>query len=186
MLHYSASGPHAEPHPSRIWSHSPSVLLHGKAMVHRAVLPPLNPTRAFEATGRLLSISKAADELAVTPAAVSRQVRTLEAYLGFGSVRASERTAGADAGGRPASGGTDAAVRIAARSHRQVWTETVQAAFRRHAFEGIAQDEAAFCGAACRSFYFRGWLRAGTPSRFSSLYAGSAPATPRGRSRYNN
>ncbi|EKS71103.1 MULTISPECIES: LysR substrate-binding domain-containing protein [Caballeronia] len=51
-------------------------------MERRALLPPLNPTRAFEATGRLLSISKAADELAVTPAAVSRQVRTLEAYLG--------------------------------------------------------------------------------------------------------
>jgi LysR family glycine cleavage system transcriptional activator len=45
-------------------------------------LPPLNPTRAFEATGRLMSITKAADELAVTPAAVSRQVRTLETYLG--------------------------------------------------------------------------------------------------------
>jgi LysR family glycine cleavage system transcriptional activator len=38
--------------------------------------------RAFEATGRLLSISKAAEELAVTPAAVSRQVKTLELYLG--------------------------------------------------------------------------------------------------------
>ena len=51
-------------------------------MERRAPLPPLNPARAFEATGRLLSISKAADELAVTPAAVSRQVRTLETYLG--------------------------------------------------------------------------------------------------------
>lgn len=52
------------------------------AMVRRALLPPLNPARAFEATGRLLSISKAADELCVTPAAVSRQVRALESYLG--------------------------------------------------------------------------------------------------------
>ncbi|WP_144107536.1 LysR substrate-binding domain-containing protein [Paraburkholderia sp. BCC1886] len=51
-------------------------------MEHRESLPPLNPTRAFEATGRHLSISKAAQELAVTPAAVSRQVRTLELYLG--------------------------------------------------------------------------------------------------------
>lgn len=51
-------------------------------MERRESLPPLNPTRAFEATGRLLSISKAAEELAVTPAAVSRQVRTLELYLG--------------------------------------------------------------------------------------------------------
>ncbi len=43
-------------------------------MEPRESLPPLNPTRAFEAAGRLLSISKAALELAVTPAAVSRQV----------------------------------------------------------------------------------------------------------------
>ena len=51
-------------------------------MARRDLLPPLNPARAFEAAGRLLSISRAADELSVTPAAVSRQVRALEAYLG--------------------------------------------------------------------------------------------------------
>jgi len=51
-------------------------------MAHRDLLPPLNPARAFEATGRLLSITKAADELCVTPAAVSRQVRALEQFLG--------------------------------------------------------------------------------------------------------
>lgn len=51
-------------------------------MTRRDPLPPLNPARAFEATGRLLSISRAADELCVTPAAVSRQVRALEDYLG--------------------------------------------------------------------------------------------------------
>ncbi|MFF4052783.1 transcriptional regulator GcvA [Streptomyces chartreusis] len=45
-------------------------------------LPPLNPTRVFEATGRLLSVTKAAEELCVTPAAVSRQVRALEHFLG--------------------------------------------------------------------------------------------------------
>ncbi|MGV9800068.1 LysR substrate-binding domain-containing protein [Mycobacterium sp. NPDC003449] len=50
-------------------------------MAHRDPLPPLNPTRVFEVTGRLLSISKAAAELSVTPAAVSRQVRALERYL---------------------------------------------------------------------------------------------------------
>jgi len=44
-------------------------------------LPPLNSLRAFEATGRLLSISRAADELSVTPGAVSQQIRTLEDYL---------------------------------------------------------------------------------------------------------
>ena len=45
-------------------------------------LPPLNPLRAFETAGRLQSIRRAAEELAVTPGAVSRQVQSLEAYLG--------------------------------------------------------------------------------------------------------
>ncbi|MEF7613298.1 LysR substrate-binding domain-containing protein [Aquincola sp. MAHUQ-54] len=44
-------------------------------------LPPLNPLKAFEATGRLLSVSKAAEALSVTPAAVSRQIRALEEFL---------------------------------------------------------------------------------------------------------
>jgi LysR family glycine cleavage system transcriptional activator len=45
-------------------------------------LPPLNALRAFEAAGRLQSIRRAADELLVTPGAVSRQVQRLETYLG--------------------------------------------------------------------------------------------------------
>lgn len=44
-------------------------------------LPPLNSLRAFEAVARHLSVKEAAQELAVTPAAVSQQVRQLEAYL---------------------------------------------------------------------------------------------------------
>jgi len=44
-------------------------------------LPPLNSIRAFEATARHLSFSKAADELNVTPGAVSQQVKVLEDYL---------------------------------------------------------------------------------------------------------
>lgn len=44
-------------------------------------LPPLNALRAFEAAGRHLSVTKAADELHVTAAAVSHQVKTLEEYL---------------------------------------------------------------------------------------------------------
>jgi LysR family glycine cleavage system transcriptional activator len=44
-------------------------------------LPPLNALRAFEASGRLLSFARAADELGVTPAAVSHQVRALEEQL---------------------------------------------------------------------------------------------------------
>lgn len=45
-------------------------------------IPPLNPLRAFEASARIGSISKAAEELHVTPTAVSRQVKALEDYLG--------------------------------------------------------------------------------------------------------
>ena len=44
-------------------------------------LPPLNALRAFEAAGRHLSVARAADELSVTAAAVSHQVKTLENYL---------------------------------------------------------------------------------------------------------
>lgn len=43
-------------------------------------LPPLNALRAFESAARHLSFSKAAAELHVTPAAVSQQVKSLEAY----------------------------------------------------------------------------------------------------------
>lgn len=45
-------------------------------------MPPLNTLRAFEAAARHESFAKAADELGVTPAAVSHQVKSLEAWLG--------------------------------------------------------------------------------------------------------
>lgn len=45
-------------------------------------LPPLRAIRAFEAAARHLSFNRAADELHVTPSAVSHQVRTLEEHLG--------------------------------------------------------------------------------------------------------
>lgn len=45
-------------------------------------LPSLSALRAFEATARHLSAKAAAEELSVTPTAVSHQVRKLEDYLG--------------------------------------------------------------------------------------------------------
>lgn len=45
-------------------------------------LPPLNALRAFEAAARLLSFTAACQELSVTQAAISYQIRKLESYLG--------------------------------------------------------------------------------------------------------
>lgn len=46
-------------------------------------LPPLNALRTFVAAARTGSFAKAAEELSVTPAAVSRSIRSLEEYLGL-------------------------------------------------------------------------------------------------------
>lgn len=45
-------------------------------------LPPLQTLRAFEASGRLLSMTLAAAELHVTHGAISRHIKTLERHLG--------------------------------------------------------------------------------------------------------
>jgi LysR family glycine cleavage system transcriptional activator len=45
-------------------------------------LPPLIELRAFDAAARHLSFKKAADELGVTPTAISHQIRQLERYCG--------------------------------------------------------------------------------------------------------
>ncbi|WP_284616117.1 LysR substrate-binding domain-containing protein [Aquabacterium humicola] len=47
-----------------------------------ARLPPIQNLQAFEALARLRSVTQAADELAVTPSAVSHRLRQLETQLG--------------------------------------------------------------------------------------------------------
>ena len=54
----------------------------GERAVSRRRLPPLTALRAFEAAARRLSIGRAAEELNVTPAAISHQVKALEEWLG--------------------------------------------------------------------------------------------------------
>ncbi|CAN5424861.1 transcriptional regulator GcvA [soil metagenome] len=49
-------------------------------MRHR--LPPLNSLRLFEASARLLSFKNAAEELLLTPSAVSHGIQSLEEWLG--------------------------------------------------------------------------------------------------------
>jgi len=43
-------------------------------------LPPLTAFRAFDAAARHMSFAKAADELNVTPAALSFQIKSLEEH----------------------------------------------------------------------------------------------------------
>jgi LysR family transcriptional regulator, glycine cleavage system transcriptional activator len=50
-------------------------------------LPPLNALRAFEAAARHLSFKNAANELSVTPAAISHQIKMLEDFLGLALFR---------------------------------------------------------------------------------------------------
>ena len=45
-------------------------------------LPPLNSIRAFEVAARHLNLSRAAEELGVTPGAISKQVIALEDFIG--------------------------------------------------------------------------------------------------------
>lgn len=55
-------------------------------------LPPLNALRAFEAAARHLSFTKAANELFVTQAAVSHQIKALEDWLGLPLFRRQNRS----------------------------------------------------------------------------------------------
>ena len=58
--------------------------------IHR--LPPLNALRCFVVAAKHLSISRAAEELFVTPAAVSQQIKQLEDHLGFPLFRRTARS----------------------------------------------------------------------------------------------
>lgn len=55
-------------------------------------LPPLNSLRVFDSAARHLSFTKAAEELFVTQAAVSHQIKTLEEFLGLKLFRRRNRS----------------------------------------------------------------------------------------------
>jgi LysR family glycine cleavage system transcriptional activator len=63
-------------------------------------LPPLNALRAFEAAARRLSIKDAAEELSVTPGAVSQMIRALELRLGIRLFHRSHRAIALTEAGR--------------------------------------------------------------------------------------
>ena len=96
-------------------------------------LPPLSALRAFEATARLKSFSRAADELSVTPAAISHQIRALEEDLGVKLFHRQNRAIELTASARVLLPGlSDAFAEIQAsvrrlRSHNDTGTLTVTA-----------------------------------------------------------
>ena len=63
-------------------------------------LPPLTALRAFEAAARHMSFAKAAEELNVTPAALSFQIKNLEEHLGVPVFRRLNRAVELTAAGR--------------------------------------------------------------------------------------
>jgi LysR family glycine cleavage system transcriptional activator len=63
-------------------------------------LPPLSSLRAFEAAARRASFKAAAEELLVTPTAISHHIRQLEAHLGFRVLDRSPRSVVLTAPGR--------------------------------------------------------------------------------------
>lgn len=73
----------AAPHPAQAHPTLPRTRpLASAASVMKRTLLPLNALRVYDAAARHLSFTKAADELAVTPAAVGQQIRALEDHLG--------------------------------------------------------------------------------------------------------
>jgi LysR family glycine cleavage system transcriptional activator len=87
----------------------------------RHPLPPLNALRAFESAARQGSYVGAAEELGVSPAAVSQQVRNLEDFLGKRLFRRyNNRIALTDAGQTIFSGASDALQSISALTEQVV------------------------------------------------------------------
>ena len=86
-------------------------------------LPPLTALRAFEAAARHLSFAEAAGEIGVTPAALSFQIKNLEAHLGAPLFRRLNRAVELTEAGRAlAPGASDGFDRLASawRAARRV------------------------------------------------------------------
>ena len=90
----------------------------------RRKLPPLNAIKAFEAAARSESVTRAAEELRVTPAAVSQHVKALEATLGLKLfTREGQRLALTEAGREYLAVVRDAFDRIAVGTERLAYRE---------------------------------------------------------------
>lgn len=87
------------------------------------LLPPLNPLRAFEVTARHSSFTRAAEEMFVTPSAVSHQVKALEEHLGIPLFLREAKTLTLTAAGRAYLPAVQQAFHLLADATRQLSTE---------------------------------------------------------------
>jgi len=85
-------------------------------------LPPLAAARAFEAAARLLSFTRAAEELAMTQAAVSYQIKVLEERVGEPLFIRRARQVELTETGRALAAAASEAFRILAESYEQART----------------------------------------------------------------
>jgi LysR family transcriptional regulator, glycine cleavage system transcriptional activator len=86
-------------------------------------LPPLNPLRAFEVAARHSSFTRAADDLFVTPSAVSHQVKALEEHLGIPLFLREAKTLTLTAAGRSYLPAVQQAFQLLADATRQLGAE---------------------------------------------------------------
>ena len=68
-----------------IWLHKPTnkryILIFSLEKLNEYTIPPFKALRVFESAGRNLSFTLAAEDLNVTPGAISQQIRQLEDFL---------------------------------------------------------------------------------------------------------
>ncbi|NIZ12480.1 transcriptional regulator GcvA [Phaeobacter sp. HF9A] len=82
-------------------------------------LPPLTALRAFDAAARHMSFAKAAEELNVTPAALSFQIKSLEEHLGAPLFRRLNRAVQLTEAGEALAPGADEGFRALAAAWQQ-------------------------------------------------------------------
>jgi LysR family transcriptional regulator, glycine cleavage system transcriptional activator len=86
-------------------------------------LPPLSALRAFESLSRHGSIKRAADELSVTPAAVSQHIKSLEDWLGVALTEREGRGVKLNATGSELASSVQPALRRIAEAVAQLRTQ---------------------------------------------------------------
>jgi LysR family transcriptional regulator, glycine cleavage system transcriptional activator len=102
-------------------------------------MPPLNALKAFEAAARHESFAKAAEELGVTPAAVSHQVKILEGWLGSPLFRRHAQGLSLNAPGRQAASTFAAAFDALGSAVQELRSASPRAKFDIAALPSVAQ-----------------------------------------------